>query len=192
MFQYVRNRCGFARVSCEVTWATEGSAGIVAALGLVRYLSRVAVEVQVCREAARLDGHEVSADTCTAQRLTFPSSTTSRLKESSVLRLAKKNKEKIPPIYHFLLGVTVFRYPSFIIMYARVLYALYRSLTLFISGFWHGQVELSAVHMCGNKFLQPEALKNRHTERIKESRTKKKSTKKAMEAKCGIFSRYRT
>lgn len=109
LFLYVRNRCVFVWGLYGVTWATEGSAGIVAALGLVWYLSRVAVKVQVCREAAGLDGHKVSSDTCMSKRLTFLSGTLPRLKELSVLRLAKI----IPSIYHCLPRVTVFSFPVF-------------------------------------------------------------------------------
>lgn len=46
-----------------VTCATEGAAGVVATLGLVRNLSRGAVKVQVGGYPTGLDGHQVSSDT---------------------------------------------------------------------------------------------------------------------------------
>lgn len=58
-------KCNFSHSGAMVgvTCATEGAAGVVATLGLVRNLSRGAVKVQVGGYPTGLDGHQVSSDT---------------------------------------------------------------------------------------------------------------------------------
>lgn len=51
-------------VTSVLTWAAEGTAGEVAALGLVGDLSWSTVEMQVGGDPAGLNGHQVSTDTC--------------------------------------------------------------------------------------------------------------------------------